>query len=160
MAISTGIGVGGLLITAGHAIWNRNSWYGGFPGEDAIYAAHVEEGVRMLRSGQYEYLAFSGGKTRPQLEKQTGLVSEAEGMNMFAVERGLVSAEDKRIVVEPWARDSMENVFFSLLAYFDKTGRWPERVGIISWSSKGLRFHLICSGMKLGGRVVFHGVGD
>ena len=83
----------GLLITAGHAIWKDGEWYGGFPGEDVVYAAHVHAGVRLLKESGYEYLAFSGGRTRPQLEPQTGITSEAEGMKAFAVQSGALSAE-------------------------------------------------------------------
>ena len=67
---------------------------------------------------------------------------------------------DVRILREVFARDSMENLFFGILAFHRKTGQWPARVGVVSWNSKGLRYHLIASGMRLGGRIFFHGVGD
>src|SRR5206468_3626604 len=85
---------------------------------------------------------------------------EAEGMWNYAVQNGLLPLADDRIILEKWARDSMENVLFSMLAFFHATGGWPARVGVVSWSSKGLRFHLIASGLQLGGRIFFHGVGD
>jgi hypothetical protein len=47
-----------------------------------------------------------------------------------------------------------------MLAFHRQTGDWPSRVGVVSWNSKGLRYHLIASGMRLGGRIFFHGVGD
>jgi hypothetical protein len=135
-------------------------WHGGFPGEDAYYALHVEVAIRLLKEHGYERLSLSGGRTRPKLEKETQGVSEAEGMKAFALEMGLIAATDDRIILETLARDSMENVFLSMLAFHHNTQRWPARVGIVSWSSKGLRFHLIAAGMGLGGKIAFHGVGD
>ena len=149
---------GSLLICTGHAIWQSGRWLGGFPGEDRFYAAHVEASIRLGKD--YDVLAFSGGRTRPTLEAETGGVSEAEGMRDYAIEAGVLDLTDDSVILEKWARDSMENLFFSMLAYFRKTGRWPVRVGVVSWNSKGLRFHLIASGLRLGGRIFFHGVGD
>jgi hypothetical protein len=149
-----------LVITAGHAIYRSGRWHGGFKGEDAFYARHVEAGLGLVNDGRYDYWVPSGGPSRPKLERDTGGLSEAEGMLNYAVEHGLCSANDPRILPEVWARDSMENLFFGILAFHQKTGDWPSRVGVVSWSSKGLRYHLIASGMRLGGRIFFHGDGD
>jgi len=149
-----------MVITAGHAIYRDGVWHGGFKGEDAFYARHVEVGLQLVNDGHYDYWIPSGGPTRPAFESQTGGISEAEGLLNYAVEHHLCAASDERIVPEVWARDSMENLFFGILALHRKTGAWPSRVGVVSWSSKGLRYHLIASGMRLGGRIVFHGVGD
>ncbi len=151
---------GGLLIVAGHAIYFERRWHGGFPGEDPFYARHVQAGFRVFREEGYEYLALSGGNNRPHFEQVTRGLSEAEGMKHYAMEEGLCAPDDPQIITEKWARDSMENLLFSLLAFACQTGRWPERVGVVSWNSKGLRFHLIAAGMQLGGRIFFHGIGD
>jgi hypothetical protein len=151
---------GGLVVVAGHAIYFASRWHGGFPGEEPFYARHVEAGFRLLVEEDYEFLALSGGNNRPQFEKETRGLSEGEGMMNYAVETGLCSPADDRIIVEKWARDSMENLLFSILAFANRTRQWPRRVGVVSWNSKGLRFHLIAAGMQLGGRIFFHGIGD
>ena len=151
---------GGLLVAALHAIYFNGRWYGGFPGEDAFYARHVEAAIELLHADAYEYLSLSGGRTHRSVAQQTGGLSEAEGAKQYAIDQGLLSAGDDRIILEAWARDSMENLYFSILAFFQKTRRWPSRIGVVSWASKGLRFHLIACGMQLGGRIFFHGVGD
>ncbi len=149
-----------LLLVAGHAIYIEGRWYGGFPGEEPFYARHVQAGFQLFHQEGYHRLVFSGGPNRPHLESETRGISEAEGMKAYAIDAGLCGAEDARIILEPWSRDSMENLLFSILAYAQNTGQWPARVGVVSWSSKGLRFHLIAAGMRLGGRIHFHGVGD
>jgi hypothetical protein len=148
------------MIAALHAIYLKGRWLGGFPGEEECYGDHIEAAIRLTQDLGYECLCFSGGATRPNLEKETEGLSEAEGAQAYASERGLLSAIDDKIILETLARDSMENVYFSSLAFFHRTGRWPDRVGVVSWNSKGLRFHLIAAGMRLGGKIHFHGVGD
>jgi hypothetical protein len=151
---------GGLLITALHAIYFKGRWHGGFPGEDPLYGRHIQAAIQLLHSDDYEYLSLSGGRTHPSVAGHTGGLSEAEGAKQYAIDHRLISAIDDRIILETWARDSMENLYFSVLAFFLKTRRWPSRVGVVSWTSKGLRFQLIACGMRLGGRIFFHGVGD
>src|SRR6476619_6168293 len=106
-----------LVITAGHAIYRNGVWYGGFPGEESFYASHVEAGIRLMQDGKYDYWIPSGARTRPRCEKETDGISEAEGMLNYAVEQGWCSAADDRILLETWARDSMENLFFGILAF-------------------------------------------
>jgi hypothetical protein len=143
-----------------HAIYFNGRWHGGFAGEDAFYGSHIQVAIQLLRDDGYEYLSLSGGRTHPTVAGQAGGLSEAEGARQYAIDHGLVSADDNQIILEMWARDSMENLYLSILAFFLKTRRWPSRVGVVSWASKGLRFHLIACGMRLGGRIFFRGVGD
>lgn len=151
---------GSVVIAAGHGIYANGRWYGGFPGEDRFYVRHVEAGVGLLKEGPYDFCVFSGGVTRPKLETETKGVSEARGMKMCAVDNRFCAPDDDRILLEGFARDSMENLLFSILEFHCKTGNWPARVGVVSWNSKALRYHLIASGMRLGGRIFFHGIGD
>src|SRR4051812_18943089 len=151
---------GSLLVVALHAIYHNGRWHGSFPGEDIFYASHIETAFQLLAQHRYDYLSLSGGRTHRAVEEQTGGLSEAEGARQYAIDQGLVSPDDHRVILEASARDSMENLYFSVLAFFHRTHRWPSRVGVISWASKGLRFHLIACGMRLGGRIFFHGVGD
>src|SRR5689334_20087433 len=151
---------GGMLAVMGHAIYHQGRWLGGYAGEDAFYEEHIRAGFRLFKELDFDHLVLSGGRTRPALEDQTGGKSEAEGMLEFAVDQHLCRPDDQRILLEGWSRDSFENLLFSLLTYHRQTGRWPHRVGVVSWASKALRFHLIASGLQLGGRIRFFGVGD
>jgi len=161
---STRLTSGGLLIVAGHAIYQNGKWYGGFPGEDSFYEEQVRAGCGVFRDEKYEALVLSGGRTRPTLQEvQNGLVtnSEGEGMLEFAVKNRLCAEGENVIHAEPYARDSFENVFFSMLCFYRHYGKWPSRVGIVSWKFKSLRFYLIACGLKLGdGKFIFYGSGD
>jgi len=155
---------GGLLIVAGHAIYEGGKWYGGFEGEDRFYEEHVLDGLRIARSEGYQALALSGGHTRDRessFPSHSVKNSEGEGMAEFLLTRGLLRARPPAILVESHARDSFENVFFSMLCFFREFSQWPSRVGIVSWKFKAVRFYLIACGLKLGdGRFFFYGSGD
>jgi hypothetical protein len=155
---------GGLLIVAGHAIYQNGTWYGGFHGEELIYEQHVRDGLSIFRSERYEALVFSGGHTRPKLQEvQNGFVTntEAEGLLEFAFNHGLCAGREKDIYVESYARDSFENILFSIMCFYHHNESWPSRVGIVSWKFKALRFYLIACGLKLGdGKFIFFGSGD
>jgi len=153
----------GLLVVAGHAIYQRRRWYGGFPNEDRFYEQHVRDSVAIWQDEKYTSLVFSGGHTRPQLEEvQNGTVtnSEAEGLLEFAKDANLCS-EESDVILESYARDSFENFLFSIFAFYHKYRVWPSRLGIVSWKFKALRFYVIACGLQLGnGRFVFYGSGD
>jgi hypothetical protein len=46
----------------------------------------------------------------------------------------------ERVVSEEFARDSYENVLFSLCRFFEMTGRYPEKVTVIGFGFKERRF--------------------
>ena len=70
-------------------------------------------------------------------------------MLAFARDAGLVPAESPIFLAEEFARDSFENVFFSVLAYRRNFGYWPSRVGALSWKFKALRYYMIGLGLGL-----------
>lgn len=146
-------------MVAGHALFLNGRWQGGYAGEEPFYEEHIREGFRRFREGDYETIVLSGGRTRPHLP-EVNVISEADGMLDFAGRAGLIGGDRDRVLLEGWSRDSAENLFFSLFAFYQKTGRWPERIGIVSWISKGLRFQLIACGLKLAARMNFFGSGD
>lgn len=154
---------GGLLVVAGHAIYQDRRWHGGFPGEERCYEGHILDGLAIARSEGYAAVSFSGGWTR---DRRAGFPSEvtnseAEGMLELAREVGAIGDEPPRVLTEGYARDSFENVFFSMACFHRSFGAWPSRVGVVSWKFKALRFYLIACGLRLGdGAFTFHGSGD
>ncbi len=150
---------GGLLMLAGHAIYQDGRWHGGHQNEDQLYETHVRDAFRIFADEGYEALALSGGRSRPQLADKVSN-SEAEGMAEWARTHGFVwPAGD--VLVERYGRDSFENLFFSMLLFHQQFGEWPSRVGAVSWKFKALRFYLIACGLQLAeGRFRFFGSGD
>ena len=149
----------GLLMLAGHAIYQDGHWHGGHAGEERLYAEHIHDAFRIFAAEGYDALVLSGGRSRPHLAPQIGN-SEAEGMRDYALESGLMG-EDDAVLLEPFGRDSFENLFFAMLCFHRQRGEWPSRVGAVSWKFKALRFYLIACGLRLAdGRFRFFGSGD
>jgi len=149
----------GLLMLAGHAIYQDGAWHGGHQNEGRLYEQHVRDAFRILADEGYDALALSGGHSRPQLGDAISN-SEAEGMLEYARAAGLVS-QTARVLLEELGRDSFENLFFSMLCFHRNFGEWPSRVGAVSWKFKALRFYLIACGLRLAeGRFRFFGSGD
>ena len=155
---------GGLLLVAGHAIYQGGAWYGGYPGEEAIYQGHLTDGVKLSRTRGYDALVLSGGHTRdrtPGFPAERVTNSEAAGMAELLADLQLQRRDLPPMLEEPFARDSLENLLFSMLCYHRHLGRWPARVGVVSWKFKALRFYIIACGLGLDdGRFTFHGSGD
>jgi len=150
---------GGLLMLAGHAIYQGGQWQGGHQNEDRLYEKHVRDAFRIFASEGYQALALSGGRSRPQLAPAISN-SEAEGMLEYARTAGLTHSGDT-VLLERYGRDSFENLLFSILAFVRQFGEWPARVGAVSWKFKALRFYLIACGLRLAeGRFRFFGSGD
>ena len=150
---------GGMLMLAGHAIYQGGRWHGGYQNEGRLYEAHVRDAFQICAAEGYEALVLSGGRSRPHLADEIGN-SEAEGMLEYAQAAGLVSV-DETVLLEHYGRDSFENVFFAMLCFYRRFGEWPVRVGAVSWKFKALRFYLIACGLGLtDGRFRFFGSGD
>jgi hypothetical protein len=152
-----------IVIVAGHAIYQDGTWCGGHNGEDRFYAQHVEAGIKLHRALEGGCLVLSGGRTRPDREEvRTGKVTNSEGDGMLEYGKtAFPNLNTDNILVESWARDSFENVFFSKLAYFKRFGTWPAAVYIVSWPWKANRFYLISCGLGIAnGRFFFRGEGD
>ncbi|MGO9272648.1 MAG: hypothetical protein ACLQOO_20840 [Terriglobia bacterium] len=108
-------------------------------------------------------VSFSGGNTRPNDEAvRSGEVTNSEGEGQLEWARTKYPDADlSDVLVERFARDSFENIFFSLLAYFHSFGTWPACVHVVTWPFKANRSYLIACGLRLGdGRFFFHGCGD
>lgn len=151
-----------ILIVAGHAIWENNRWCGiesSRFSEDIVDAieSQVETGCRLMGSHSYDVLSFSGGHSRPDNDPPL-LNSEAKGMYDFAEAKGWLP--NCGIILEEFARDSFENVFYSLLLFHKEFKAWPTRVGVISMPHKSIRYMLMATGLKIAPtQFSFHEVG-
>ena len=163
-AVGIRAGPGGLLLVAGHAIYQHGAWHGGYPSENQIYQGHLVDGVKLSRTRGYDALVLSGGHTRdrvPGFPSTTVTNSEAAGLAELLEDLHLQRREAPPVLLESFARDSFENLFFAMLCYHRHLGRWPCRVGVVSWKFKALRFYMIASGLGLGeDGFTFHGSGD
>ena len=141
-----------LIIVAGHAIYTdasgrdrgrlalESSWFlEPFQhGQLGTMLAHVERGVALAAADNSSILLFSGGETRAA----AGPRSEAGSYWEAAESRGWFGAVHvrPRAQLEAQARDSLENLLFSLCRYHELVGAYPERVTVVSFGFKRRRF--------------------
>lgn len=128
-----------LVIVACHAIFTGDGYVGGCPGEGRFYREHAEAGVRRAAE-RNALLLFSGGATRAEAGGRT----EALSYRDCACGAGWWGHADveARAFTEDYARDSFENLLFSLFRFQQLTGRWPNHVTALGWQFKARRFHL------------------
>eukprot|EP00606_Chrysophyceae_sp_TOSAG23-5_P000500 GSChrysophyteH2.ASY1.ANO1.914.1 assembled CDS len=126
----------------------------GFP---SIISSHVRKGLQLAQDDPKSLLVFSGGQTR----KDVGPISEAASYYYLADSQGWIppqtatttgtgpSAEDKgtqtypvrdRVYLDEFARDSFENLLFSLCRYREVTGKYPSKVSVVGFDFKEARF--------------------
>jgi hypothetical protein len=143
------------VIVAGHAVLRINkltsaeredgAWYllsyqlnQGFPG---IITSHIKKGIQLTMDDPAAMLLFSGGQTR----RDVGPTSEAASYYYLAAEKKWLTAKGgssiaNRVFLEEHARDSYENLLFSLCRFREVTGRYPQKVTVIGFDFKGKRF--------------------
>ena len=137
------------VIVAGHAVllnpsdpasdasWSLLNFQRGEPPK---YIEHVRCGVEIARPDPHALLLFSGGQSR----LDAGPRSEAQGYWRIAERAGWfdTAALAARCTTEEFARDSFENLLFGICRFREFTGRYPQRVTMVSWRFKERRFDL------------------
>jgi hypothetical protein len=158
-----------LIIVAGHAVFlgrsefdpldDRNWVLEPFQaGEPRFYLGHIKAGVIAAAADPRALLIFSGGQTR----ERAGPRSEAQSYWMIAEQfNWWLHALRDRATTEEYARDSFENLLFSLCRFYECTGRFPQRVDVVSWAFKARRFELHRQAVRFpADSFLFHGVND
>jgi len=139
------------VIVAGHAVMrlhqlqvadkNEDAWYllpyqlnQGFP---EIISSHILTGVQLAKDDPKSLLIFSGGQTRYDV----GPTSEAASYYYLAQEKKWITEELRsRIYLDEYARDSFENLLFSLCRFKEVLGYYPTKVTVIGFDFKSDRF--------------------
>lgn len=113
------------------------------------FISHIEKGLEALALDEKAVLIFSGGQTRIS----AGPRSEAASYYQLArhlirtnkifnrrYDDNLISSILSRIVTEEYARDSLENLVFSICRFKSVTGIEPEKISVYGYASKEKRF--------------------
>ena len=155
-----------LIIVAGHGIYVGNeyhkqailqdkNWITDHPGESSYYLSHIVKGIELLLLEPNSVLMFSGGMTRKEAGKRSEAMSYLDIATRYCLNissefyRDIIikthPVEDmsiayKRLIREDYARDSFENLLFSLLKYQQDNNRYPTKIQLISWKFKETRF--------------------
>ncbi|KAL2938052.1 Uncharacterized protein RDABS01_021501 [Bienertia sinuspersici] len=140
-----------LVMVAGHSVYtssdcgkvdSENSWflesYQKHPGQAATFLAHIKEGVEVAAKDNQSLLLFSGGETR----KDAGPRSEAQSYWLVAESKGWFGEGyvRDRALTEEHARDSFENLLFSVCRFREVTGTYPLNITVVSYDFKEERF--------------------
>ncbi|PON99668.1 Transmembrane protein [Trema orientale] len=131
-----------LVMVAGHSVYTssscgkfdeEDSWflepYQKNPGQAATFLAHIQGGIELAAKDDAALLLFSGGETR----KGAGPMSEAQSYWAVAESKGWFGKGGdvkSRAVTEEHARDSFENLLFSVCRFRELTGAYPQNITV------------------------------
>jgi hypothetical protein len=140
-----------LVLVAGHAVYvgqdfldpeqDRNWFLQSFQrGEPPFYIGHIRAGIDVAGRDPSSLLVFSGGQTR----REAGPRSEAQSYWNLAEYFCWWSIPEVsgRATTEEFARDSFENLLFAICRFKEWTGRYPQKIRVVSWAFKEERFGL------------------
>ncbi|XP_061355460.1 uncharacterized protein C57A10.07 [Gastrolobium bilobum] len=141
-----------LVMVAGHSIYTssncgkidkEDSWflesYQKNPGQATTFLAHIHKGIEIAARDDSALLLFSGGETR----RDAGPRSEAQSYWAVADSKGWFGKEESvkwRALTEEHARDSFENLLFSVCRFRELTGSYPQNITVVSYDFKEDRF--------------------
>ena len=139
-----------LVLVAGHAVYDGPNFGAAMEEEEGwtlldyqkgqlpAILAHIPAGVAAAARDGEAMLVFSGGATR----SAAGPRSEAASYWYAADAAGWFGEESvaDRAFLEPFARDSFENLFFAVCRFREITGAYPQRITVVSFEFKRKRF--------------------
>lgn len=105
-------------------------------GEPPFFVEHLRRGAVLAAHDPSALLVISGGRSRPESTR-----TEAESYRTVAAAHRWWGAKVP-VALEEYARDSFENLAYSLCRFHQVTGAWPGLVTVVSWAFKGARFDL------------------
>lgn len=138
-------------MVAGHAIFTGTQWDAQSlrdeanwvlepfqTGQVSTFLEHIRRGVEIAANDSSALLLFSGGQTRDAAGPRSEAMSywlAADAEHWFGHD-----AVKNRTLSEEYARDSMENLLFSICRFRQVVGRYPHFIKVVSFSFKKVRF--------------------
>ncbi|KEG07707.1 hypothetical protein DQ04_09031010 [Trypanosoma grayi] len=111
------------------------------------FASHIRRGLEILKNNlNSSLLIFSGGQTRAGTGPRSEALSyylvaeETELFGLFGSRAEQKKVLEKRVFAEEFARDSYENLLFSIARFYEVTGRFPDKIIVVGWKHKKERF--------------------
>ncbi len=113
-------------------------WVSAFPDEGRWYVEHIKAGVALAAERENSLLLFSGGQTK----QKAGPLSEAQSYWFLARQLGWFGSQgvQERSTTEEFARDSLENLDFSVKRFAQMTGKYPAKITVCCWGFKQERY--------------------
>lgn len=140
-----------LVVVAGHAVYTgtdllgageERNWhletYQKVDGYAESFVEAMRAGVREAAHNDAALLLFSGGQTRTD----AGPLSEGQSYWMVSNAFGWFGEDvvRARSATEEFARDSYENLLFSVCRFHELTGAFPRNITVVSYDFKRRRF--------------------
>mmetsp|Transcript_18462 Transcript_18462/g.55712 ORF Transcript_18462/g.55712 Transcript_18462/m.55712 type:complete len:253 (-) Transcript_18462:868-1626(-) len=144
-------GLQNLVLVACHAVFigsdysnaeDLASWqllpYQQVPGQTNSFLQHMQMGIGAAANDPNALLVFSGGQTR----LEAGARSEGQSYWSVSDAHGWFGhpGVQARAVTEEHARDSFENLMFSICRFREVTGHYPRTIVVASFEFKHSRF--------------------
>lgn len=103
------------------------------------FKGHIKVGLDLLEQIKDSILLFSGGQTR----KDAGPISEASSYYQYSSQNGWFNHTREireRVFTEEYARDSLENLLFSICRFHEITKYYPYNITVVGFPFKAWRF--------------------
>lgn len=147
-----------LIIVPGHAVFkqnvselpddihNDNYWVlqKFQKGEPKYYIEHIQTATQFAQHNPDSLIVFSGGRTRAESKNW----SEASSYHSIYLKLNK-GRPINGTALEPYARDSFENLLFSLCRFSEVTNRKPEHLYVFGWKFKQKRFELHSNSLNI-----------
>lgn len=111
-----------------------------------MLVSHIRRGVKEAAEDPQALLVFSGGQTRPEAgphDEGSSYYRVAEHYNWWDYASGTSGPEEsvsQRTVTEDFAKDSFQNLLFSICRFHEVVGRYPKKITVVGFSFKKDRF--------------------
>ncbi|KAK9453224.1 hypothetical protein V1511DRAFT_103259 [Dipodascopsis uninucleata] len=142
-----------LVIVTGHAIWKGSNGDIATVGEDEdewflkpfqknqqqTFIKHIKTGIDIAEKDRDALIVFSGGQTN----LEAGPIGEGQSYWSLANRKYfLTTAKDLvlRATTEDYAKDSYENLLFSICRFNEYVGDYPKKITVIGHKFKQERF--------------------
>ncbi|CEG70160.1 hypothetical protein RMATCC62417_06107 [Rhizopus microsporus] len=112
-------------------------------GQVKTFVDHIKRGIDILKKDDNAVLIFSGGETRASAGPRS------ESFSYWKIAQILIQDEPdhlnlrNRMITEEFAKDSHENLLFSICRFSEMTGNYPTKVTMIGFEFKRDRFEKI-----------------
>ena len=142
-----------LVVVPGHGVFRGSNFekYGN-PNEWALEShfttdsrhvehmiSHITMAMRLASASQATMIVFSGGQTRQDAVGRSEAASYLNIVTSNPSDFGLQS-NFSFLFAEEFARDSYENLAFSLCRFFEVARRWPKKITVVGFAHKEKRF--------------------
>lgn len=125
-------------------------------GEELQLEEQAAVGVRLAaKDAPHSLLVFSGGNTAQAGSEAAGYLAMCRQRKWFGY-KGVEAFATS----ENYARDSFENILYSICRFRQVVGKYPKRFKVVSWGFKYERFEMHRRALRIpDGAWDFHGVG-